>query len=77
MVNRTKQLIILRDLQERANIRQFAARTAIDALALAPFGDRQYCREGSFCFSKPGIVISHKPNFSRGLFRNNYFHEYT
>ena len=64
-VNRTEQLIIRRDFQERADVRQFAAGTAIYALAFAPFGDRQYCREGSFCFGKPGIfIISHKTELS-------------
>ena len=65
-VNRTDQLIIRRDLQEWAGVRQFAAGTAIDALALAPFGDGQYRREGSFYFGTPGIlIISHKPVFSK------------
>ena len=41
-VNGTEQLIIRRDLQERADARQFAARPAMYALALAPFGDWQY-----------------------------------
>jgi len=41
-VNRTEHFIIRRDFQEWADVRQFAAGTAIDALALAPFGDWQY-----------------------------------
>jgi hypothetical protein len=56
-VNGTKQLIIRRELQEWADVRQFAARPAIYALAFASFGDRQYCRNGPFCFSQPCIVI--------------------
>jgi hypothetical protein len=64
-VNGTEHFIIRRDFQERADVRQFAARPAIDALAFAPFGDGQYCREGPFYFGKPCIlIISHKPVYS-------------
>jgi hypothetical protein len=64
-VNGTEHFIIRRDFQERADVRQFAARSAMYALAFTPFGDRQYCREGSFCFGKPCIfIISHKPVYS-------------
>jgi len=56
--------MIRRDLQEWTDVRQFAARTAIDALTFASFGDRQYRREGPFCFGKPCIlIISHKRIF--------------
>jgi hypothetical protein len=65
-VNGTVSLAIRHGFEEWTNIRQLAARSAIYALAFASFGDRQYRREGSFCFSKPAIVIiSHKPNFSK------------
>jgi hypothetical protein len=63
-ISGTEGLVIRRKLQEWANVRQFAARSAIYALAFASFGDGQYCREGSFCFGKPGILnISHNGTF--------------
>jgi len=38
----------------------------MDALTLSSLGDGQYCREGSFYFGRPGIlVISHNPIFSK------------
>ena len=63
-VNAAENFAVRRKFDERADVRQFAARPAIDALAFAPFGDGQYRRKGSFCFGKPCIlIISHNSVF--------------
>ena len=66
LVNAAEYFAVRRKFNERADVRQFAARSAVYALTLAPFGDGQYRREGSYCFGKPCIlIISHKPVFSK------------
>jgi len=66
-VNGTENFAIRRKLDERADVRQFAARSAVYALTFTLFGDGQYRREGSFCFGTPCIlIISHKPLFPSG-----------
>ena len=57
-VNGTNHFIIRRDLQERADVRQFAASPAIYALALSIFGNGQHGRKGPFDFCTPGIRLS-------------------
>jgi hypothetical protein len=66
MVDGAEYFAVRRIFNERADVWQFAARSAVYALAFAPFGDGQYRCEGPFCFGKPCIfIISHRPVFSK------------
>jgi hypothetical protein len=45
-------------VEEWTDVRQLAARPAIDALAFAPFGDGQHARHGPSDPGPPGIGLS-------------------
>jgi hypothetical protein len=66
-VDGTEGFAVAVAFEERADIRQFAARPAINALTFASLGDRQYRRKGPFGSGNPGIpvFVCHSPVFPR------------
>ena len=56
-VNRTVLFAVVAGLDEGAYVRQFAACPAVNALAAAFFGNRQYCGDGSFRLGSPCVSI--------------------